>query len=56
MGVIGFPSTPPEALISSMASNVPERCSCSVTEVTPLPENKTPTRQVFSKTVTELTF
>src|ERR1700757_590276 len=48
LGSIGRPSTPPALLISSTASNVPLSCDRSIAAVTPVCENKTPTRQVIS--------
>src|SRR4029077_627206 len=48
LGSIGRPRTPPALLISSTASNVPLSCDRSIAAVTPVCENKTPTRQVIS--------
>src|SRR5216684_7576465 len=45
-GSMGRPSTPPLALISSIASNVALSCVRSIADVTPVSENSTPTRQL----------
>jgi hypothetical protein len=44
---MGLPRTPPAALICWTASNVAARCVFSIAAVTPVSENKTPTRQVL---------
>src|ERR1700722_13998233 len=52
------PSTPPPALISSIASSVAFNCDCSTADVTPVWENRTPTRHgasVFSLEFMSLT-